>query len=94
VWSPDGSRIAFTGKVFGETVFVLSLSDSRRYVPVTGARVNAGEFNRNPTWSSDSRKIAFESNRDGTIAIYTVNADGSVLAKAGTVMGREPSCSR
>jgi dipeptidyl aminopeptidase/acylaminoacyl peptidase len=35
----------------------------------------------NPTWSPDSRAIAFESNRDGTSAVYTVVVDGGALHK-------------
>src|SRR5690349_12753730 len=35
----------------------------------------------NPTWSPNSQTIAFESTRDGSYAVYTVNADGSNLKK-------------
>ena len=30
-----------------------------------------------PSWSPDSRRIAFTSNRDGNTEIYVMNADGS-----------------
>lgn len=30
-----------------------------------------------PAWSPDGTKIAFESNRDGTLAVWTMNADGT-----------------
>ncbi|MBI3913569.1 MAG: PD40 domain-containing protein [Chloroflexi bacterium] len=30
-----------------------------------------------PAWSPDNRRIAFESNRDGTFHLYLINADGS-----------------
>lgn len=35
----------------------------------------------NPNWSSDGRKIVFESTKDGKSAIYTINSDGSNLQK-------------
>ena len=35
----------------------------------------------NPHWSSDGKKIVFESTKDGKSAIYTINADGSGLRK-------------
>ena len=30
-----------------------------------------------PAWSPDGRRIAFRSDRDGNIEIYTMNADGT-----------------
>jgi Tol biopolymer transport system component len=35
------------------------------------------ELNHNPSWSSDHKKIVFESLRDGNFEIYVMNADGS-----------------
>ena len=34
-----------------------------------------------PTWSPDGSKIAFSTDRDGNSEIYTINADGSGLAR-------------
>jgi dipeptidyl aminopeptidase/acylaminoacyl peptidase len=49
----------------------------------------------NPTWSPNSRTIAFESTRDGGYGVFTVNADGSNLKKLTTdeVDGGQPSWS-
>ncbi|MEM7482117.1 MAG: hypothetical protein AAF481_13155 [Acidobacteriota bacterium] len=41
-------------------------------VPLT-----SGGSNYKPAWSPDGRRLAFESNRDGNLEIYTMNADGS-----------------
>ncbi|MYD52377.1 MAG: hypothetical protein F4W93_12990 [Dehalococcoidia bacterium] len=38
-------------------------------------------FDGNPTWSPDSRRLAFQSREDGDHEIYVVNADGSGLTK-------------
>lgn len=35
----------------------------------------------NPHWSSDGKRIVFESTKDGKSAIYTISADGSNLKK-------------
>ena len=35
----------------------------------------------NPHWSSDGKKIVFESTKDGKSAIYTIYADGSNLSR-------------
>jgi Tol biopolymer transport system component len=49
----------------------------------------------NPTWSPDSRTIAFESTRDGGYAVFTVGFDGSNLRKLtrDDVDGGQPSWS-
>ncbi len=50
----------------------------------------------NPHWSSDGKKIVFESTKDGKSAIYTIYADGSNLNKltSGQVTDGQPRWSR
>ena len=50
----------------------------------------------NPQWSSDGKKIVFESTKDGKSAIYTINADGSNVNKLtdGTTTDGQPGWSR
>jgi len=50
----------------------------------------------NPQWSSDGKKIVFESTKDGKSAIYTINADGSNVKKLtdGTTTDGQPGWSR
>jgi Tol biopolymer transport system component len=46
----------------------------------------------NASWSPDGSKILFESNRDGKLAIYTIQADGNGLRKltSGEVNDEQP----
>ncbi len=73
VWSPDGSRIAFTSQENGsDDVWVI-------YPDGTGGRplvVNDWEWDKHPSWSPDSRRIVFWSNRTGLKQIYIMDAEG------------------
>lgn len=78
VWSPDGTRIAFTGfrpPIEGESpnIFVMNRDgeDVRLLV--------ANGFD--PSWSPDGSKLAFSREARGDIDIYVVNADGSGLIR-------------
>jgi len=84
-WSPDGSRIAFSSNrlqrlnfqihtdiVEPELVgdfYVGNLTDN------PDAYIN-NEGDRYPSWSPDSSRIAFASDRDGDFEIYTMSSDG------------------
>lgn len=69
-WSPDGTRIAFARVHFGEGgLFVMNADGSAltRLTPrLTGSQAST------PTWSSDSRQIAFRRNSE----VVVIDADG------------------
>lgn len=71
--SPDGTRVAVgtdEGKEAIIWVYELSGATARR-------RLTFGGRNRVPVWSSDSQRVAFQSDRDGDAAIFWQRADGS-----------------
>jgi Tol biopolymer transport system component len=79
-WSPDGTEIVYSNH-FGQpggvsaNVFTLKLDGSgrRRLTHDTGGTINNGA----DSWSPDSTKIAYVSNRSGSYQIWTMNADGT-----------------
>jgi TolB protein len=74
VYSPDGSRIAFTASQDGGTTDVwVADADGGNARRLT----KEPSDDLSPTWSPDGRRIAFVSNRAGTPQIYVMNADGS-----------------
>jgi Tol biopolymer transport system component len=73
-WSPDGRMIAFTqlgliGDVFFQELWVMAADGS--------GKLRLAENGANPSWSPDSRRIAYESGEQ----IELVNADGSGNAR-------------
>jgi Tol biopolymer transport system component len=72
--SPDGSRIAVV-VMSSEMETDIWIQD----VPVKAAlrRLTFGERNRHAVWSPDSKRIVFQSNRDGADALYVQEADVS-----------------
>lgn len=77
VYSPDGSRIAFTVTKDGNThVWVMAADGS-------GARQLTGErcIDVTPTWSPDGRHLAFSSDRAGSSQIYVMTAEGGDLKR-------------
>ena len=43
-------------------------------------QLTSGGTSRHPIWSRDGRRVAFQSDRDGDLAIFHQRADGSGIA--------------
>jgi Tol biopolymer transport system component len=76
-WSPDGTRIAFSGEPTTGTaltgVYVMKADGSdqpRRLTPETTSSYC-------PVWSPEGTKLAYHSGATGAAEIFVVNADGS-----------------
>ena len=79
--SPDGKTIAFSYK--GE-IFT---------VPVEGGNAfqltSTKDYDSNPVWTPDSKKIVFLSNREGSDDLYITSAKGGVPTRLTTHSGNE-----
>jgi len=85
-WSPDGQRILYTiGDVMSNIDVALMDADGSNAIRLTQHR----ESDKEACWSPDGSRIAFVSQRDGDIAIWMMNVDGSEPRKL--VQGRHPS---
>jgi TolB protein len=79
-WSPDGQKIAFTSKRGGnEDVWVQDVTEILRgaggSAPVNLTRAESRD--RYAMWSPDGERLTFNTERDGNLEIYMMNADGS-----------------
>lgn len=80
VWSPDGTKIAFTGILLQGTAEIFVINADGSGVPTR--LTNHPAFDSNPTWSPDGSRIAFQTNRNGNFEIYSMNAvNGSGLQR-------------
>jgi serine/threonine-protein kinase len=76
--SRDGKHIA-VGIDDGRTAYV-SISDILATSPMRRLTLPNEGHNRFPVWSGDGQRVAFQSDREGDLAIWTQRADGSCRA--------------
>jgi Tol biopolymer transport system component len=72
-FSPDGSKILFTGFGLTHSYVGVMNADGSNPVNLTNAEVDEGF----PAWSPDGKSIVFTTLRDGNNEIYVMNADGT-----------------
>jgi TolB protein len=79
VWSPDSQRMAFMSNRDGNLEVYVMDADCDETLHLTGCDAyrltNNRGFDGFPDWSPDGRQIAFSSDRDGNLEIYTLPAD-------------------
>ncbi len=78
--SPSGTTIAFTYK--GDIYSVPTAGGNATRLTVNG-------YNTKPVWSPDGTKIAFASDREGSMDIYVMGANGGKATRLTTNSGKE-----
>jgi TolB protein len=73
IWSPDGSRLAFTTNRDGNPEIYVMNRDGSGLRRMT----NHPAIDVSPTWSPSGNQLAWVSDRTGTGRIYMMNADGT-----------------
>jgi Tol biopolymer transport system component len=87
-WSPDGTKLAFISDRDGprkSEIWVINVNGSGLTKLTTNIQLGSDSggpvfsWDRNPRWSPDGSRIAFDSTRDGLTdaELYVMNADGS-----------------
>jgi len=78
-WSPNGQFLVFSwmrhygpGAPGAQDIYIMDVA-SKQWVQLT----HDGGRNDFPSWSPDNRHIVFQSNRSGSLQIWTMLADGS-----------------
>jgi Tol biopolymer transport system component len=81
-WSPDGKRIAFNSSPVPAPSDIYVIDVYADGSPIAGAPVrltdNPGR-DVGPNWSPDGKRLAFESERDGEVDVWSMAADGTDL---------------
>lgn len=87
-WSPDGSRIAFSGTRDGNLEIYVMNADGTNQIRLTTAQ----GWDDEPAWSPDGLRIAFVSRRNANDPeIYVMNADGTNPVRLTTKNGDDVS---
>ena len=78
-WSPNGQFLVFSwirhygpGAPGAQDIYIMDVA-SKQWVQLT----HDGGRNDFPSWAPDGRHIVFQSNRSGSLQIWTMLADGS-----------------
>lgn len=79
--SPDGSTIAFAYK--GDLYCVPATGGEARQLTTHAA------YDSQPIWSPDGKKIAFTSNREGSLDVYVISAKGGAPTRLTTHSDKE-----
>ena len=77
MWSPDGTKIAFSSNRDGNYEIYLMNADGAQVVNLT----KNGFTDSEPSWSPDGNYILFVSNRDRNDEIYRMKADGTEVVR-------------
>lgn len=79
--SPDGSTVAFAYK--GDLYCVPANGGEARQLTTNAA------YDSQPIWSPDGKKIAFTSNREGSLDVYVISTKGGAPTRLTTNSGKE-----
>ncbi|MBN2240564.1 MAG: PD40 domain-containing protein [Dehalococcoidales bacterium] len=77
VWSPDGTRLAFTSDRAGNDDIWIMNANGTGLLQLT--MDDAADYS--PAWSPDGSKILFVSERNGNAEIYVIGADGNNMMR-------------
>jgi len=82
-WSPDGTRVVFTGVQAGNIDIYVMDADGQHLTRLT----DAPEADQEPAWSPDGGTIAFTSLRGGSSQVWSMNADGTGVRQLTSGLG-------
>ncbi len=88
-WSPDGSLIAFTAEVEGNTEILVVPAEGGAAIQLT----NDEAVDWGPAWSPDGTQIIFTSDRDGDLDLYLMPSSGGDPSQLTDADGSEAGAS-